>query len=285
MEGMLTKGKGGRAGRFPAKKNKNSHTPTDVTRASTKKPPLVENNTSNCYDSSIEVIQSLQIPAIEKETLSSAINDTIIQDPCEEDKEQMDLVMPGSYPETGRGMMGSSGEKATLISSRSDERTSGNSLLLCPSVGEIENDSSGPFYQGIDNAPYFNEVTDKELLDPNGGSTLNEERQSGLVVHTEEGGNRVLSPKNTVFESIGYLSSNGESGDEWYSCSSIRTSGFDYWSWDDVMGGHAEGGDEIQEDSMLSWLRESDEVEGESAPKLEEADDEKKNAMAAWLLS
>ena len=245
---MLTKGKGGRAGRFPAQKNKNSHTPRDVTRASTKKPPLVENNTSNCYDSSIEVIQSLQIPAIEKETLSSAINDTIIQDPCEEDKEQMDLVMPGSYPETGRGMiMGSSGEKATLISSQSDERTSGNSLLLCPSVGEIENDSSGPFYQGIDNAPCFNEVTDKDLLDPNGGSTLNEERQKGLVVHTEESG-------------------------EWDSCSSIRASGFDYWSWDDVMGG----------DDMLSWLRESDEVEGESAQKLEEAmDHEKKNAMAA----
>ncbi|KAJ6334420.1 hypothetical protein OIU76_008108 [Salix suchowensis] len=230
---MLSEEKGGRAGRFPAKKNKISHsTPKDVTRASTKK-PLVENNTTNCYNSSIEAIQSLQKPPIEKETLSSAINDTIIQDPCEEDKEQ-----------TGRRMVGTSGEKETLVWSRSDEKTSGNSLLPCPSVGEIENDqSSGPFYHGIDNALCFNEVTD-----PNGGSTLNEERQKGLVVdHT------------------------GESG-EWDSCSSIRTPGFDYWSWDDVMGG----------DDMLSWLRESDEVEGEGAQKLEEAmDHEKKNAMAA----
>ncbi|KAJ6686676.1 TRANSCRIPTION FACTOR MYB8-RELATED-RELATED [Salix purpurea] len=204
-EAMLSEEKGGRAGRFPAKKNKISHsTPKDVTRASTRK-PLVENNTSNCYNSSIEAIQSLHKPSIEKETLSSAIKDTIIRDPCEEDKEQ-----------TGRRMVGSSGEKETL--------------------------SSGPFYHGIDNALCFNEVTD-----PNGGSTLNEERQKGLVVHTEESG-------------------------EWDSCSSIRTPGFDYWSWDDVMGG----------DDMLSWLRESDEVEGESAQKLEEAmDHEKKNAMAA----
>ncbi|KAJ6992911.1 hypothetical protein NC653_016124 [Populus alba x Populus x berolinensis] len=75
----------------------------------------MENNTSNCHNSNIEVMQLLQTPAIEKETLSSAINDTVIWDPCEDDKEQMDLVMPSPYPETGRGMVGSSGEKATLV--------------------------------------------------------------------------------------------------------------------------------------------------------------------------
>ncbi|KAJ6710576.1 hypothetical protein OIU74_011441 [Salix koriyanagi] len=70
---------------------------------------------------------------------------------------------------------------------------------------------------------------------------------------------------------VSWVDHTGESG-EWDSCSSIRTPGFDYWSWDDVMGG----------DDMLSWLRESDEVEGEGAQKLEEAmDHEKKNAMAA----
>ncbi|KAL9360343.1 hypothetical protein Peur_048466 [Populus x canadensis] len=258
-EGVLTKGKGGRAGRFAVKKNKNSHTPKDVTRASKKK-PLMENNTSNCHNSNIEVMQVLQTPAIEKETLSSAINDTVIWDPCEDDKEQMDLVMPSPYPETGRGMVGSSGEKAALVVSQSDEITSGNSML-CPSVGEIDYDSSGPFYQGIDKTLCFDEVMDKELLDLNGGSTLNEERQDGLVVPSEERENGVLSPNKTVYDSIGYLSSNGESG-EWHSCSSISRSGFDDWIWDDVMGGHVEGGgDLIQEDNILSWLWESDHVE------------------------
>ncbi|KAL3604451.1 hypothetical protein D5086_005310 [Populus alba] len=258
--GVLTIGKGGRAGRFAVKKNKNSRTPKDVTRAPSIKKPLMENNTSNCHNSNIEVMQLLQTPAIEKETLSSAINDTVIWDPCEDDKEQMDLVMPSPYPETGRGMVGSSGEKATLVVSHSDEITSGNSML-CPSVGEIDNDSSGPFYQGIEKTLCFDEFTDKELLDPNGGSTLNEERQDGLVVHSEERENGVLSPNKTVYDSIDYLSSNGESG-EWHSCSSISRSGFDDWIWDDVMGGHVQGGgDEIQEDNMLSWLWESDQVE------------------------
>ena len=45
-------------------------------------------------------------------------------------------------------------------------------------------------------------------------------------------------------------------------CSSISRLGFDDWIWDDVMGGHVEGGgDEIQEDNMLSWLWESDQVD------------------------
>ncbi|CAK7348390.1 unnamed protein product [Dovyalis caffra] len=288
-EGILAKRKGGRTGRFAIKKNKISHAQKDATSVSRKRPRM-ENNASNHSNSNIEVIQLPQTPALEKETLSSAINDMVIWDQCVEDKEQLDLVMPSPYPEPGRGMLGSSGEKANLVLCPCEERISGNSIL-CPTGGEKENDSLGPFCEGIDNEMLrLNEVMDKELLNPAGDSTLNEEGQNGHMVHSEEKQSWVLSPDKTVniFESIGNLSSNIETGD-WYSCSSKSTSGFDGggvdWNWGDVIGGHVEIGDEIGEENMLSWLWESDNGEGETQKQDEVLDYEKQNAMAAWLLS
>jgi myb proto-oncogene protein len=96
-------------------------------------------------------------------------------------------------------------------------------------------------------------------------------------VHSGERQSGVSSPDKTVdvFESIGDLSSNGESCD-WHSFSSISTSGFDDcgvdWSWDDVMGGHLEIGDETKEENMLSWLWENEKGE-------EVVNYEKQNAM------
>uniref|UniRef100_A0A6N2M923 Uncharacterized protein n=1 Tax=Salix viminalis TaxID=40686 RepID=A0A6N2M923_SALVM len=127
-----------------------------------------------------------------------------------------------------------------------------------PSGGEKENDSFGLFCEGVGNEMLgFNDVMDKELLDPDGDSTLNDEgqnsgdRQSG-----------VLSPHKTVnvFDSIGNLSSNGESGD-WSSFSSISSS-----------GGHVEIGDGPEKYAIL--------VVEEESQRLEDAVDcEKENAM------
>ncbi|KAL3572337.1 hypothetical protein D5086_026241 [Populus alba] len=229
-------------------------------------------------------IQLPQAPETEKNTLSSTINDSLIWDPCAEDKELMDLVMTPPCPETGRVMLGSSGEKANLVMCPSEERRRPNSILH-PSGGEKENDSFGHFCEGIENEMLsFNEVMDKELLDPDGDSSLNDEGQNGLLVHSGERQSGVSSPDKTVniFESIGDLSSNGESGD-WHSFSSISTSGFDDcgvdWSWDDVIGGHLEIGDETKQENMLSWLWESEKGEEETQRLEDVVDSEKQNAM------
>ncbi|KAF9669280.1 hypothetical protein SADUNF_Sadunf14G0091300 [Salix dunnii] len=272
-EGMLAKRKGGGAGRFPAERKTISHPQKDATRVLTKRPRM-NINTGDFSDSIIEGVQLPQTPAVEKETLSSAINDTAIRDPCVEDKELMDLVMTSPCPETGRVKSGFGGEKANPVIFPSEERIRLNSFMN-PSGGEKENDSFGLFCEGIGNEMLsFNDIMDKEVLDPDADSTLNDEgqnsgdRQSGL-----------LSPHQTVnvFDSIGNLSSNGESGN-WSSFSSISSSGFDDsgvdWSWDDVKGGHVEIGDEIKEGNMLSWLWE------EETQRLEDAVDcEKQNAM------
>ncbi|KAB5527385.1 hypothetical protein DKX38_021232 [Salix brachista] len=272
-EGMLAKRKGGGAARFAAERKTIRHPQKDATRVLAKRPRM-NINTGDFSDSNIEGVQLPQTPAVERETLSSAINDTAIRDPCVEDRELMGLVMASPCPETGRVKSGFGGEKANPVIFPSDGRIRPNSFMN-PSGGEKENESFGLFCEGVGNEMLsFNDLMDKELLDPDGDSTLNDEgqnsgdRQSG-----------VLSPHKTVnvFDSIGNLSSNGESGD-WSSFSSISSSGFDDcgvdWSWDDVKGGHVEIGDETREGNMLSWLWE------EESQRLEDAVDcEKENAM------
>ena len=279
-QGMLAKSG---AGRFAIKKKKISHPQKDAIRVPTKR-PRKENNTGDFSNSNIEGIQLPQTPAAEKNTLSSTINDTVIWDPCAEDKELMDLVVTTPCPETGRVMLGSSGEKANLVICPGEERRRPNSIFH-PSGGEKENDSFGQFCEGIESEMLsFNEVMGKELLDPDGDSSLNDEGQNGLLVHSGERQSGVSSPDKTVdvFESIGDLSSNGESCD-WHSFSSISTSGFDDcgvdWSWDDVMGGHLEIGDETKEENMLSWLWENEKGEEETQRLEDVVNYEKQNAM------
>ncbi|KAJ6343728.1 hypothetical protein OIU76_005469 [Salix suchowensis] len=240
-EGMLAKRKGVGAARFAAERKTISHPQKDATRVLAKRPRM-NINTGDFSDSNIEGVQLPQTPTVERETLSSAINDTAIRDPCVEDR--------GTYgPCHGKSL---SRNRKSKVGFRWGESK--------PGVG---NEMMG-----------FNDVMDKELLDPDGDSTLNDEGQN-----SGDRQSRVLSPHKTVdvFDSIGNLSSNGESGD-WSSFSSISSSGFDDcgvdWSWDDVKGGHVEIGDETRGGNMLSWLWE------EESQRLEDAVDcEKENAM------
>lgn len=225
----------------------------------TRKDPRVSEK-NGC--SNIEGMPFSHTPVLDKETLSSAINDTVVLDPCAEDEKQTDHVMPSPYPETGRGILGSSDDKESLVL-YSEERTSGNSIL-CPSGGEKQGEILGPC-QSIDSEMLlFNDVVDNVLLDLEVGSILNEEGRNDLMINSEERetSTGVLTPDKTVKR----LSSNGESLD-WYSCSSI-TSCFDdcggvNWAWEDVVQGHELIWDE-KEENMLSWLWDGYNGEGES---------------------
>ncbi|KAK9282168.1 hypothetical protein L1049_005080 [Liquidambar formosana] len=286
-----SKRKGGRTSKSTMKKIK-SNTNTDA-KASQEK----------AKETAFDKIGEMPLPStptLEKETFPTAaiswqeedkIESMVLDTWAEEILvERRNLVESGPCQDTQGGMSVTSEERESLVLCPSEQRESKNSML-CPTTIERETEILGP-YEGLDGGILsFNDIMGNGLvLDPSGILSLSgEEKENGIVVNGEgmmESGVMDSSKMATSedLESVN-LSSNGESG-EWLSCCSTTSYldegrvDLDYW--EGVVHGH-EIWDEQEE--MISWLWESDNVQGDYQKLGEEMDSESQKAMVAWLLS
>ncbi|PON61678.1 MYB transcription factor [Parasponia andersonii] len=247
-----------------------------------------------------------QTSTMEKETLSFT---NIDRDPYLSDQRQ-----PLSPCQEAGGGGGGGAIRQVVSSSELGQ------LSLCPSEGKTTENSMSlgrPSFEkegGHDEVfgPYdeecigdgmllcFNDIIDKELLNPNGVLTLSEESlnvSGALTTRTTNNGSNTISNYNVASNNeeleigtSGNLSSNGEVGDwlddvvgvdfwgNWESSTSSATSvtqGHDHEMWDN------------EKEKMLSLLWDSDnswEIE-DNNHNFEEINSDKQNAMVAWLLS
>ncbi|XP_041018280.1 transcription factor MYB1-like [Juglans microcarpa x Juglans regia] len=190
---------------------------------------------------------------------------------------------------------------SSLVLCPEEEKKYENQVVLFPSGHEKETETLGPYdheFGDIDGVWLgFDYNMSNGLMDSNGILTLNDKGNPdhhdviGTIHHDVEkkdstgfvcANKMAMMAASEDLESVNY-SSNGESG-EWYSCSSMASGfddGVDNWEWEGVVQGN---GISDQNESMLSWLWESDNLEGDSS-NLEGIDPDKQDAMVAWLLS
>ena len=240
------KRKGGRTSRWAMKKNK-TYIQKDVPKMKPKAPN--------------ETVLLPSTPDLEKETLSTIIDDCMVLDP------------EVNYNNNNK-------ERESLVLCN-DEAWKCESQILYTN-GEEKTETLGPYdhdQEGIDGG-IFNDIVDNSLLDPDGVLNLTDEGRENHHDIIGFSDNGFMCANNMVvtedLQESAQFSSNGDSG-EWYSCSSI-TSGFD--------DGIDHKGSEIwdEKEKMLSWLWESDNWEGDSC-KSAEIDSDTHDAMVAWLLS
>ncbi|XVF32866.1 hypothetical protein REPUB_Repub17cG0119700 [Reevesia pubescens] len=293
----IVKRKVGRTSRWATKKNKYYNTQKDAGSSS-------NNPTENV--SVNEIVQFPSTPLLEKETLSTtAIEDRMALDPYGEDKERMIPVIPSPCRDTGEGMLGSSSEEreslSLVLSSAGEERTIENSMLSPSGNFEKETDILAPFVSNESCGMLcFNDIIDKELIQPNGDLTLSGWGENKVTVNVEEEREEIwnLSPNKTAAnnnnnnnnEDIESGNSNGDCGDL-NSCSSITSCLVDDcnldnhdWDWECVVQGNELIWDE-KEYMSSSWPWESDYNGKGERHKLEDRDFERHNSLVAWLFS
>lgn len=227
------------------------------------------------------------VALLKETTLSTAIDDCKVLGPEVHDKERDN----------------------SLVFCPSEERKYENHVVMFPISGTHakETETMGPYHdhevEDIDGVWLdFDNDMSNGLMDSNGniltlndkGINENPDHQNVVeTAHVEEkdstgfvvcANKMAMAASDQDLESVNNsTTSNGGSG-ECYSCCSMA-SGFDdrldIWELEGVVQGN---GISDQKESMLSWLWESDNLEGDSST-LADIDPDKQDAMVAWLLS
>ncbi|KAG2697604.1 hypothetical protein I3843_07G113700 [Carya illinoinensis] len=232
-------------------------------------------------DSTVNTTGAIPTTALVKETTLS----TAMIDDC------MVLDRPDQVKDKER-------DNSLVLCPDDQERKYENQVVLFPSGHEKETETLGPYDHEVEDIDGvwlgFDYNMSNGLMDSNGILTLNDKGNEnpdnhnvmGTIHHDVEEkdstgfvcANKMAMAASEDLESVNY-SSNGESG-EWYSCSSMASGfddGVDNWELEGVVQGNGISG-------MLSWLWESDNLEGDSS-NLAGIDPDKQDAMVAWLLS
>lgn len=238
-----------------------------------KQPASLTNETdeySTGFSKDDGIIPMPQTPVLEKETLPVASEDMTILDldQCveDDDKEQMDLVIPCPCRETAEG------NREGLVLNSSEEKES--QLVSCGD--EKESEMLGPCRWFDGEMLLFDDIIQNELLDDEGA--LNEGREDDFSLISLEGEKKITGRNEDHGKQIVETGNPNNSRDELYRSSSIGSCS-DEWSWENLVQW------DENVDNMVTCFWEGDNLgEGENQ-KLQEMDNAKQNAFVAWLLS